>query len=195
MWQEEALQNLVVLFLSLRIAGSLFPTSEPHGPLSIYLLQSLVVHSFLQSRMVSSFSPKTLWSSLLLLEPRGLFFYFRAAWSLFYFRAAWSLLYFRAAWSLLPLWLPGLGLNPSAHLPLQPHFRLLLQSVTPASIPIFFQLYWAAIVSLGRCGPHVMEPIISRLSRRPCNQGELLLSSILGGIRSHPPGYSYLTYL
>ena len=51
------------------------------------------------------------------------------------------------------LWLPGLGLNPSAHLPLQPHFSLLLQSVTPASIPIFFQLYWAAIVSLGRCGP------------------------------------------
>ena len=53
----------------------------------------------------------------------------------------------------LSLWLPHLGLNPSTHLPLQPHFRLLLQSVTPASIPIFFQLYWAAIVSLGRCGP------------------------------------------
>ena len=54
---------------------------------------------------------------------------------------------------LLSLWLPRLGLNPSAHLPLQPHFRLLLQSVTPASIPIFFQLYWAAILSPGRCGP------------------------------------------
>ena len=53
----------------------------------------------------------------------------------------------------LPLWLPRLGLNPSAHLPLQPHFRLLLQLVIPASIPIFFQLYWAAIVSPGRCGP------------------------------------------
>ena len=51
------------------------------------------------------------------------------------------------------LWLPGLSLNPSAHLPLQPHFRLLLQSVTPASIPVFFQLYWVAVVSLGRCGP------------------------------------------
>ena len=35
------------------------------------------------------------------------------------------------------LWLPGLGLNPSAHLPLQPHFCPLLQSVTPASIPLF----------------------------------------------------------
>ena len=51
------------------------------------------------------------------------------------------------------VWLPCLGLNPSTSLPLQPHFRLLLQPVTPASIPVFFQLYWAAIVSLGRCGP------------------------------------------
>ena len=54
--------------------------------------------------------------------------------------------------------LPGMagtppGLNPHTRLPLQPHFLLLLQSVTPASIPIFFQLYWAAIVILGRCGP------------------------------------------
>ena len=60
--------------------------------------------------------------------------------------------YLRTSWP-SPLWLPGLGLNPSTHLPLQPHFRLLLQSATPASIPVFFQLYWAAIVSLGRCGP------------------------------------------
>ena len=51
------------------------------------------------------------------------------------------------------LWLLRIGLNPSSHLPLQPHFRLLLQSVTPASIPVFFQLYWAAKISLGRCGP------------------------------------------
>ena len=55
--------------------------------------------------------------------------------------------------------LPCLGLNPSAPLPLQPHFRLLLQSVTPASIPVFFQLYWAAIVSLGRHGPMVLSLI------------------------------------
>ena len=58
----------------------------------------------------------------------------------------------KTSWS-SPLWLLGLGLNPSTSLPLQPHFWLLLQSVTPASIPLFFQLYWAAIVSLGRCGP------------------------------------------
>ena len=52
-----------------------------------------------------------------------------------------------------PLWLLHPGLNPSTHLPLQPHFRLLLQSVTPASISVFFQLYWAVIVSPGRSGP------------------------------------------
>ena len=40
----------------------------------------------------------------------------------------------KAEWSSL-VWLPSLGFNPSASLPLQPHFRLLLQSVTPASIP------------------------------------------------------------
>ena len=47
--------------------------------------------------------------------------------------------------------------------------------------------------------PHGMEPIISKLSRRPCNQGELPPSYILGGSHSHPPGskhgHSYLTHL
>ena len=46
--------------------------------------------------------------------------------------------------------------------------------------------------------PHGMEPIISKLSCRRCNQGELLPSYILGGSHSHPPGskhsHSYLTY-
>ena len=88
-------QNLVVL--------SSF-TSEPHGPLSIYLLQNLMVPPFtselrglpylLWSRVVSSLLPQNLVVLPTTLEPRGLFF----------------------------LWLPGLGLNPSAHLPLQPHF-------------------------------------------------------------------------
>ena len=40
----------------------------------------------------------------------------------------------KAKWSPL-VWLPRLGLNPHANLPLQPHFQLLPQSVTPASIP------------------------------------------------------------
>ena len=47
--------------------------------------------------------------------------------------------------------------------------------------------------------PRGMEPIISKLSHRPCNQGELLPRPILGGSHSHLPGskqgHSYLTYL
>ena len=51
----------------------------------------------------------------------------------------------------------------------------------------------------GQVWPHGVEPIISTLSHRPCNQRELLPSPILGGIWSHPPGskhgHSYLTHL
>ena len=51
----------------------------------------------------------------------------------------------------------------------------------------------------GQVWPHGMEPIISKLSCRPCNQGELPPSYILGGSHSHLPGskqgHSYLTYL
>ena len=131
--KKKQLQNLVVLSTLLQNRVVLFPTSEPHGPLSIYLLQSLVVLPFtselrglllpselhgllpiyfgaawsppsppkpcgpphlLWSRVVSSFLPQNLLVLPTTMEPRGLFF----------------------------LWLPGLGLNPSAHLPLQPHF-------------------------------------------------------------------------
>ena len=52
-------------------------------------------------------------------------------------------------------WLLCLGLNPSASLPLPHHFRLLPQLVSAASIGVFFQPYWAAKVSPGRCGPVV----------------------------------------
>ena len=98
---------------------------SPQNLVAPYLLQNRVVFPFLpQNLVVLPFTPEPC-GPLFTSEPRGLPF----------------------------LWLPGLGLNPSAHLPLQPHFRLLLQSATPASILVFFQLYWAAIVSLGRCGP------------------------------------------
>ena len=52
-------------------------------------------------------------------------------------------------------WLPRLGLNPSANLPLHFISDSSHNPLTPASIPIFFQLFWAAIISLGRSGPMV----------------------------------------
>ena len=125
------------------------------------------------SRMAKRSTPKPHGPLPFPSEPHGPFPHFRTVWSSsFLLRTSWFsyllqnrvvpyLLQSRMVSSFLPqnlvvlplLWLPRLGLNPSAHLPLQPHFRLLLQSATPASIPVFFQLYWAAIVSLGRCGP------------------------------------------
>ena len=70
----------------------------------------------------------------------------------------------KAMWSSL-VWLPlpGLGLNSSACLPLQPHFQPLPQYVTPANIPVFFPLYWADSKSW-QVWPHGIEPIISKLS-------------------------------
>ena len=60
----------------------------------------------------------------------------------------------KASWFFLS-WLLHLDLNPSTSLPLHPHFQLLPQSATPVTVPVFFQLFWAAVVSLGRHGPVV----------------------------------------
>ena len=146
------------------------------------LFQNLVVLSFLQNHVVLSIHSRTVWPPI----------YFRTVWSSsFPLRTAWSFLFTPDPHGPLPftsephdplpfpsephgslsLWLPHLGLNPSAHLPLQPHFRLLLQSVTPASIPIFFQLYWAAIVSLGRCGPMAWSQSSSSSPTGPVTRG------------------------
>ena len=57
----------------------------------------------------------------------------------------------KAAW-FQPAWLLRLGLNPSVNLPLHLHFQLLPQLAIPTSILVFFQLFWAAIVSPGRRG-------------------------------------------
>ena len=117
--------------------GPLYSPSEPHG-------------SLFTSPKLPDPGPLPFPS-----EPRGtLLFYFRTTWTSIYLlasepRGSPYLLQSRMAYSFLPqnlvvlplLWLPRLGLNPSTHLPLQPHFRLLLQSVTPASIPVFFQLF------------------------------------------------------
>ena len=45
----------------------------------------------------------------------------------------------------------------------------------------------------GQVWPHGMEPTISKLSHRPCNQGELRPCPILGGIRFYPPAQSMAT--
>ena len=79
-------------------------SSEPRGPLSVYLLQNLVVLPLsLQNRVVFLFTPEPC-GPLVTSKPRG------------------PLPFPSEQRSPLSLWLPGLGLNPSAHLPLQPHF-------------------------------------------------------------------------
>ena len=143
--------------LSFRIAGSLFPTSEPHGPLSIYLLQSLVVHSFLQSRMVSSFSPKTLWSSRLLLEPRGLFFYMAAK----------------------PRFKSQCPSSFAAPFLTPPTVRYTCQH--PCILPALLGCHSKS----GQVWPCGMEPIISKLSGSHCNQGGVA-SQLHHGLKSLP---------
>ena len=136
-----------------------------------HLLQSRVDYSFLQSCMVSS--PFTL-------EPRGL------------------LLSPPKPCGPPPLWLPGLGFKsqcPSsfaAPFPTSPTVSYTCQH--PRILPALLGCHSKS----GQVWPHGMEPIISKLSHRPCNQGELLPSPTLGGSHSHLPGskqgHSYLTY-
>ena len=89
--------------------GPLYSPSEPCGPFPLrtswfsYSLQNRVAPYFLQSRVVYSFLPQNLVVLPTTMEPRGLSFTSEPH-------------------GLFLLWLPGLGLNPSSHLPLQPYF-------------------------------------------------------------------------
>ena len=98
----------------------------------------------------------------------------------------------------LSLRLPHLGLNPSASssaalFPTPPTISYTCQhsGILPALLGCHSKS--------GQVWPHGMEPVFSKLSRRLCNQGELLPSYLLGGSHSHPPcskqGHSHLTYL
>ena len=156
-WSFSPFQNRVVLF----------PTSEPRGsPLLLqnhmdlylstcfrtswfsHLLQSRVVYSFFQSRMVSS--PFTL-------EPRGLLFS------------------------------PPKPCGPPPSMAAAPRFKSQCPSsfaapfLTPPTVsytcqhPSILPALLGCHSKSGQVWPHGVEPIISKLSHRPCNQGELLL--------------------
>ena len=104
----------------------------------------------------------------------------------------------KAAWSSL-VWLPHLG------------FKSPRQSSSAAPFPTpptvgYTGLHSYILPALlgchsksGQVWPHGMEPIISKISLRCCNQGALPPSYILGGSHFHPPGsehgHRYLTYL
>ena len=158
----------------------LFPTSEPHGPLSIYLLQNLVVHSIyfrttwspphlLWSGVVSSFLPQNLLVLPITMEPRGL-----------------------SSMAAGPRFKSQRPSSFAAPFLTPPTVSYTCQH--PCILPPLLGCHSKS----GQVWPHGVEPIISKLSRRPCNQGELLPSPTLGGSHSHLPGskqgHSYLTY-
>ena len=161
----------MVLFLSLQNHMVLSSLHQSCLTLSL-LLQNLVVLSFPSS------------------EPRGpLSVYFRTTWPSFPLRTSWFSLFMAAAprfKSQCPSSFAALFLTP-------PTVSYTCQH--PHILPALLGCHCKS----GQVCPHGMEPIISKLSRRPCNQGELLPSPILGGSHSHPPGskhgHSYLTYL
>ena len=116
-------QNRVVLFTLLQNRVALSFTSEPHGP--------LFTSPKLPDPLPSPPKPcgplfpfiRTAWTSIYLLQnhmalflsPQNLVVPF-----LLQSRVVSYLLQSRMVYS--SLWLPGLGLNPSAYLPLQPNF-------------------------------------------------------------------------
>ena len=159
-----------------------FP-SEPHGPL-------------LTSPKLPDPGPLSFPS-----EPRGtLLFYFRTTWTSIYLLAPephGSPIYFRTAWSSLSMaavlvFKSQHQSSSAAPFPTPPTISYTCQH--PHILPALLSCHCKS----GQVWPHGMEPIISKLSLRPCNQGELLPSYILGGIHSHPPGskhgHSYLTH-
>ena len=143
-------------------------------------------------------------------EPRGPFPHFRTTWTSIYLLASeprGSTLSFRATWS--PLFSPKTSWSSSS-MAAGPRFKSQCPSsfaapfLTPPTVsytcqhPRILPALLGCHCKSGQVWPHGMEPIISKLSRRCCNQGELLPSPIVGGSHSHLPGskqgHSYLTY-
>ena len=116
----------------------------------------MVLSTLLQNRVVLFLYFRTTWTSIYLLasEPRGSPIYFRAAWSPPHL--LWSRVVSPSLQShMVSSFSMAAGPRFKSQFPssFAAHFQLLLQSVTPASIRVFFRLYCSAIVSPGRCGP------------------------------------------
>ena len=174
--------------------------SEPHGPL--YLLhQSCMTLSFLPPNLVVLSFPSS--------EPRGpLLFYFRTTWpSSFPLRTSWFSysLQNRVAPYLLQSHMVSSSMAAAPRFKSQRPSSFAAPFPTPPTVsytcqhPRILPALLGCHCKSGKVWPHGVEPIISKLSHRPCNQGELLPSPTLGGSHSHPPGsqhgHSYLTYL
>ena len=164
--------------------GPLYSPSEPCGPLPFpselhgpsYLLQILVALSLLLQNLMALFlSPQNLVVlSFFTSEPHG------------------------------PLPFPSEP-HGSLSMAATPRFKSQCPSsfaapfVTPPTVsytcqhPRILPALLGCHSKSGQVWPHGMEPIFSKLSHRPCNQGELLPSPILGGIWSQSPAQSMAT--
>ena len=163
--------------------GPLYSPSEPHGPL--FTSEPHGPLPFLQNHMVLlSFSFRTTWSS---------------SFPIHFIRTAWTSTYLLAS---EPRGSPSMAAMP--RLKSQHPSSFAGPFLTPPTVsytcqhPRILPALLGCHSKSGQVWPPSMEPIISKLSHRPCNQGELLPSPILGGICFHPPGskhgYSYLTH-
>ena len=128
--------------------------------------------------------------SLLLPKPRGKKEHPKTTWSsLSSFKTAWSSPSVAAA----PRFKSQCPSFSAAPFPTPPTISYTCQH--PRILPALLGRHSKS----GQVWPHGMEPTISKLSRRPCNQGELLPSYILSRSHLHPPdskhAHSYLTYL
>ena len=176
-----------------------FP-SEPHGP--SYLLQNCVALSLSpQNRVVlsfyfrttwpSSFPLRTSWFSSFTSEPHGPL-------SIYLLQNLVGLLFPSEPHGLLPSMAAGPRFKSQCPSSFAAPFLTPLTVSYTCQHPCILPPLLGCHSKSGQVWPHGVEPIISKLSRRPCNQGELLPRPGLDGSHSHLPGskqgHSYLTY-
>ena len=146
-----------------------------------HLLQSRVVYSFLQSRMVSS--PFTLEPSGLLLLPQNL-----VVSSLLHSRMVSS-----SSMAAGPRFKSQHPSSFAAPFPTPPTISYTCQH--PRILPALLGFHSKS----GQVWPHGMEPVVSSSHTGAVTRGSCFPVNILGGSHSHLPGskhwHSYLTYL